>query len=119
MGTRRRRLRGFGAESGVELGLTAGFSCEEARDLGSSIRRFEVVQADLGSDGQCWQSRSLPRPLSDLGGEIDHISPTKKGWPRWGGSPQINPGVLLVAAQRLTVFDGIRRVVCRDQRSVR
>lgn len=51
MGTRRRRLRGFGAESGAEVGLTAGFSCEEARDLESSISRFQVVQADLASDG--------------------------------------------------------------------
>jgi hypothetical protein len=44
MGTRRRLLRGFGAESGVEVGLLiAGFSCEEARDFGSSMSRLEVV----------------------------------------------------------------------------
>lgn len=48
MGTRRRLLRGFGAESGVEVGLTAGFSCEEARDFGSSMRRLEVVQSGFG-----------------------------------------------------------------------
>lgn len=66
MGTRRRLLRGFGAEAGVEVGLTAGFSCEEARDFGSSMSRLEVVQADLGSDGQCWQfSQSAKAGVAD------------------------------------------------------
>lgn len=52
MGTRRRRLRGFGAESGVGVGLTAGFSCEEAWDLGSSIGIKAVVQWETTTDAQ-------------------------------------------------------------------
>lgn len=67
MGTRRRRLRGFGAEPGVEVGLTAGFSCEEARDSGSSIatNRYEVVSVSA---------------KAGVGGEIDHISLREKAW---------------------------------------